>query len=382
MTDAIRRFPFLLPVLAILAGCVSSPAGPGEDRIPVRVEAFSDTGAGPRVEHMQLGLAGAAILAEQIALTGGVRLVLPPDELEDTRTAWENRAEHPENPIPVETGKERAVADGEILIEGEDLVVRARWVEGDRTIPASARGTLGTKKRIHLLLRELALRLLAGRFTEDARIRVRLGITLREQGLVPQAIEEYKKAAALEPTLAAAHYNMGVAHDALGEVGLAVAAYRRAEEADPGHVEAKNNWALDDLKGREESESRAAFTARVAGSAERLRQIAAAAPRNREARFLLVEALELLGKISEAIEECERIKKIFPTESHAWEMEGMLLLGIGRFADATREFRRLSELEPALITNDYWLALALEGRGRPAEAAAAHVHVESLMLGS
>ena len=42
-----------------------------------------------------------------------------------------------------------------------------------------------------------------------------------------------------------AFYNLGVMHDALGEVDRAMGAYRRALELDPGHVDARLNLSID-----------------------------------------------------------------------------------------------------------------------------------------
>ncbi len=45
-----------------------------------------------------------------------------------------------------------------------------------------------------------------------------------------------------------AFYNLGVMHDALGEVDRAMAAYRRALQLDPGHVDARLNLSIDLLE--------------------------------------------------------------------------------------------------------------------------------------
>ena len=50
-----------------------------------------------------------------------------------------------------------------------------------------------------------------------------------------------------------AFYNLGVMHDALGEVDRAMGAYRRALELDPGHVDARLNLSID-LRERESFE--------------------------------------------------------------------------------------------------------------------------------
>jgi tetratricopeptide (TPR) repeat protein len=361
----------LSAAVCVLTGlaCTLGPSSADGGGVPVTVRAFDETGVGARGQHMKLGAVGAAVAAEQIAATEGLSLVLPEKDLEDVRTAWERRSENPERPIPVSAGEPQATVEAALSSEGADLAAAARWVEGERTIEVALKVPMGDLRAMQLFFRETALRLLAKRFPDRARLQVRLGITLREQGLVRPAIEAYRRAIEIEPSLAAAHYNMGVALDAMGDIPAAVGSYRKAVESDPTHVEAKYNWALDDLRAREEGESRPAFLQRVRQASERLGQVTATAPRNREARHLRVRALEILGSFSEALEECENLQRIFPTDGRGWELEGSILLGLKRYPEAYRAFLKLGEVEPGLITNHYFLAIALEGMGRAEEAA-------------
>ncbi|MHC4778616.1 MAG: tetratricopeptide repeat protein [Planctomycetota bacterium] len=258
-------------------------------------------------------------------------------------------------------------------MEGSQLRASASIGEGDEHRTVEVKGVLGTPERNKLLFRELALKLLATLLPRDASVQVRLGVTLKEEGLVVQAIEAYKKAVEIDPTWASAHFNMGLAHDSLGDIPSAISAYKKAVEADPTHAGAKYSWALDDLRERGDRESREVFLRRVGRAVELFRQVLGVAPRNMEARFLLVEGLAILGNYSEALEECDRIKRIFPGEGRASEVKGNLLMRLKRFREALAEFRKLDELDPSLITNAYFFAAALEGLGRDEEAAAKYL---------
>jgi tetratricopeptide (TPR) repeat protein len=73
-------------------------------------------------------------------------------------------------------------------------------------------------------------------------------------GTLPEAIEAYRRAIALEPTLADAHCNLGTAHYNRGERDLARAAYEAALEQYPSHREANFNLAnLFEEAGRREA---------------------------------------------------------------------------------------------------------------------------------
>ena len=97
-------FPVLL--VAVLAGCTTPPDA-ADRALTVTIRNFSDERVAPRAQHLRLGVTAAAILAEQFAATGGVRVLLPPDGLEDLRTAWERRAENPSKPIEISPGRGR-----------------------------------------------------------------------------------------------------------------------------------------------------------------------------------------------------------------------------------------------------------------------------------
>jgi tetratricopeptide (TPR) repeat protein len=64
-----------------------------------------------------------------------------------------------------------------------------------------------------------------------------------EGATLPEAIEAYRRAIALEPTLADAHCNLGTAHYNRGERDAARAAYEAAIEHYPAHREANFNLA-------------------------------------------------------------------------------------------------------------------------------------------
>lgn len=75
-----------------------------------------------------------------------------------------------------------------------------------------------------------------------------------DAGTLPEAIDAYRRALALDPTLADAHCNLGTAHYNRSERDLARSAYEAALREDPGHREANFNLAnLLEEAGRREA---------------------------------------------------------------------------------------------------------------------------------
>jgi superkiller protein 3 len=64
------------------------------------------------------------------------------------------------------------------------------------------------------------------------------------EGQVEQAIASYRKAIALDPKLASAHYNLGNALAGKGKVEEAIECYRKAIALDPKNASAHNNLGL------------------------------------------------------------------------------------------------------------------------------------------
>jgi tetratricopeptide (TPR) repeat protein len=75
-----------------------------------------------------------------------------------------------------------------------------------------------------------------------------------DAGTLPEAIDAYRRALALDPSLADAHCNLGTAHYNRSERELARSAYEAALLQDPGHREANFNLAnLLEEAGRREA---------------------------------------------------------------------------------------------------------------------------------
>lgn len=77
--------------------------------------------------------------------------------------------------------------------------------------------------------------------TKTAKEHLTSGNDYFEQDDLEQAIAEYTQAIELDPNYALAYYNLGVAHNDLGELEEAIADYSQVIEIDPTYAEAYNN---------------------------------------------------------------------------------------------------------------------------------------------
>jgi superkiller protein 3 len=95
--------------------------------------------------------------------------------------------------------------------------------------------------------------------SEEAIKRNNFGAELLKQGRLEEAIREFQRAVEVDPTYAAAAFNLAYAYDRGGRIEEALAQYSHALELDPQNVLGQNNLGvLYDKQGRYE-EAIAAF---------------------------------------------------------------------------------------------------------------------------
>ncbi len=95
-----------------------------------------------------------------------------------------------------------------------------------------------------VFLLTLAIAPLAADARSDAKKQVEFGIAVSQRGLWREAIYRWERAAALDPTYAAAHNNLGIAYEHEGELDKARAAYEKAIALEPDNTFIKQNYEL------------------------------------------------------------------------------------------------------------------------------------------
>lgn len=186
-----------------------------------------------------------------------------------------------------------------------------------------------------------------------------LGVLLRTQGKIEEAMSAFQQALQLQPNDADTHYNLAnilreQRHYPAAEVG-----YRRALEIMPTLTVAHYNL------GNTLQEQ-----GRFVDAEESFRRTLALNPNHAEAYCNLGNALQDQGRLSEAEASYRQALKIKPDFVGALSNLGLNLLDQGRFDDAEACHRRASEIQrgSAGVHNNLGLTLSKQGRLLEAEA--------------
>jgi protein O-GlcNAc transferase len=165
------------------------------------------------------------------------------------------------------------------------------------------------------------------------------------------AVAALKQALALDPRLAPAHQNLGIALEELGRPDEAEAAYRDALRIDPAYVAALNNLGeLLHRRGRLE-EARQCFQATLSMGPNRL------------VYTRLGAVLWKLGDSAGALDAFERAVAAGSISAEAYYNLGSAQLELGQFEAANRSAREALRLSPGLSEALMLCAAALAATG-------------------
>lgn len=79
---------------------------------------------------------------------------------------------------------------------------------------------------------------------DDAKKQVDFGIMVAQKGLWDEAIYRWERAAKIDPTYAAAHNNLAIGYEQLGDLTKARQAYETALKLEPNNQLIKQNYEL------------------------------------------------------------------------------------------------------------------------------------------
>jgi predicted O-linked N-acetylglucosamine transferase (SPINDLY family) len=194
-----------------------------------------------------------------------------------------------------------------------------------------------------------------------------LGGALQMQG--KDALAAFQKVAALSPNDASAHFNLGVAYKAAGQMEQSAASYRSALVLNPKYIEALSNLGnvLQDLSQLDEAvqcyrkalviQPRSADTHYSLGNAlrglkqfeqavESYQQVVRLKPDLAAAHCDLGSALKELGNLNEAVECYQRAIAIVPMFVEAHRNLGGLFRELGRTEEALRCYQQALQIQP------------------------------------
>jgi tetratricopeptide (TPR) repeat protein len=173
----------------------------------------------------------------------------------------------------------------------------------------------------------------------DAAAHINLGMALRNQGSLDTAIASYRRAINIDPDIAAAHNNLGNALKDQGNLDEALAAYRRATEADATYAEAFNTLGMV-LRSRENRDDAIAS----------FRRAVKINPGFAHAHNNLGHALGMQEKMDEAIASCRRALTINPDFADAHANLGHAYKRKEDRKRAIACYRRAVEIDPDLAS--------------------------------
>ncbi len=192
-----------------------------------------------------------------------------------------------------------------------------------------------------------------------------LGIALKAQGKLDEAIAEFREAIRVQPDHAMAHNNLGVALENQGKFDDAIAEYHQAIRLQPDDAKAHSNlgWLLYAIKHDNDdaiAESRAAI---------RLKPDFAMAHNN------LGIALKAQGKLDEAVMEYRTAIGLKPDDELAWKVNtnlGYVLRVQGKMDEAATAYGEALRLKPDNAAVYYDLGAVLQAQDKLAGASDAY----------
>jgi tetratricopeptide (TPR) repeat protein len=185
-----------------------------------------------------------------------------------------------------------------------------------------------------------------------ATVHLEVGMALRRQGQLDEAMAEFRRAIELDSKWSPDHYMLGRCWEARGRLDEAMAEFRRAIELDPREARAH------DMLGRC-WEARGRLDEAMA----EYRRAIELNPRGATAHFMLGRCWQSRGELDEAMAEYRRAIELDPRGARAHYLLGVCWL-------ARAEYRRAIELDPRGAPAHYELGVCWRARGRIDEAMA------------
>ncbi len=188
---------------------------------------------------------------------------------------------------------------------------------------------------------------------------VNLGVALRDQGRVPEAIDQYREALKIQPNYVVAHNNLGTALCDQGHVEDAIAELDEAIRLKPDYAEAYNSLGVAFAKQQRFDEAIAQY-----------QKALALEPDDAKAHNNWGVALREQRRTAEAITHYETALAINPRYAEAHYNYGIALAAQERLDAASLQYRTALEIKPDYTEARINLGDALRRLGRMPDAIA------------
>jgi tetratricopeptide (TPR) repeat protein len=179
-----------------------------------------------------------------------------------------------------------------------------------------------------------------------------LGLALKKQGSIDEAIKHYEAALRIKPDYTKAHNNLGVALEEQGRIEDAIKHYEAALSIEPDYEEVHNNLGIA-LK----EQGRIDEAIKHYEAALRIR------PDYEEAHNNLGVLLQERGSLDEAIEHYGEALRIRPDYEEAHNNLGIALKDQGRIDEAIKHYEAALRIRPnyVIVYNNLGIALFRKG---------------------
>ena len=184
-----------------------------------------------------------------------------------------------------------------------------------------------------------------------AELHFNVGILLTNLNRTDEAIASYKKAIKLRPSLTDAHYNLGTALQAQGKFEQAGTSYKKAVELEPGFFE-----ALANLGVVLQEQNRLAEAIEIYKKVLLIQQDA-------KVFFNMGTALKNEGKLGDAVESYNQALALNPDYAEVHSNMGEVLRDQGRYDESVTSYKKALANDPSLPVANYSLAIYLYDSG-------------------
>lgn len=206
-----------------------------------------------------------------------------------------------------------------------------------------------------------ALRQAVNLAPNDAGIHNNLGMLLKEQGMLDEALSSFRRALQIKPKYVEAHNNLGLALQKQGKLGEAAASFRRALEIRPDYADAHCNLGLIlHLQGQYDD------------ALISLSQAIKADPGNASRSLHLGLMQQVQYKLKDAVASFCRALEIDPDLAQALNSMGFVLFTLGHLDAAMISIRRALELKPDYYDAYLVLGAIQKAQGLLVDAAASY----------
>jgi len=184
-----------------------------------------------------------------------------------------------------------------------------------------------------------------------------LGTAYTEKGMLDEAISEYMKAIDLKSDYLKAYYNLGVAYFRAGKLDEAIAEYTRALSINADYAEAHNNLGITYIKKGE-----------IDTAVHHYNQALSINPDYAEAYYNLGLAYAKGGQLDEAIAQYQKALSLQPNYLDAHINLGYAYNRKGELDKAISEYKQALHLNPNYAGAHYNLGIVYARKGRLDEA--------------